>query len=68
MTTERKIGEHVYRCEKQPASVTGNATGLAEVAAQVKASVLSAMGSLGPSMVKANSIPTGGGTASTPSP
>lgn len=47
----------------QTASVTVNATGLAEVAALVKSSVQSGLSSMGASIVKGNSASTGASTA-----
>ena len=52
----------------QTATVTVNATGLNEVGALVKQHVQAGLAGMGPSIVKANSIPTAGGTASSPSP
>lgn len=52
----------------QSVSVNVQATGLNEVGALVKAQVQAGLTSMGPSIVKANSIPTAGGTAASPSP
>jgi TP901 family phage tail tape measure protein len=52
----------------QSVTTTVNATGLAEVGALVKTQVQAGLASMGPSIVKANAIPTSGGTAASPAP
>ena len=69
-TTTQSITHHYENTgndqRTQTASVTVNATGLAEVAAQVTAAVKSGLSSLGASIAKTNSTPTITGATSAP--